>query len=146
MSNSIFNKVAKFAKKGQVNLTKKRDIRCIPLSVKVMDIINQRVKEMAEKDETDKIMGTYVEKKTKRDVYHELASDILKELLEDEAHIGEVEFIFQVIGQVYENTQKIISRTINSHLETANTQFWGKGADDVTFRDLENILKEKPKK
>lgn len=115
----------------QRDLTKERDDRCIPVAKEVLKMIAA----------ADGFAGNTKQELIQQS-YDQLAKDILQYYLDNNILVSEANFIGQLILQIINASMSIVSTSINTNLTNVQKMAFGKDINEVTFKELDDILKE----
>jgi hypothetical protein len=125
----MFNDVKDAMEKKNEKLSKERDAVCIPIARHIL-------KMMAEKE----LVVATSDFKTIDESYRPLTSEILGYLLEQDIKVDYINYIFRLVGEMWEQTKNYTIESVNKSLNIAQRIHWGKEPNDVTMKDLDKIL------
>ena len=104
--------------------------KCIPIAIQALRAIAN----------SDVVLGEG-EVVAAADVYNVIASQILELMLTNDLLYVEREFIFQLLQQAVTMTKERVLTSLERSYDLARTQVWGKDFNDITFSDIDKILK-----
>ena len=111
------------------DLTKERDLKCVPIAQEIVKIIGEQVLPL----------GDITEEQRKE--YFPITKKVLELLLAKGATLGEVNYIMKMVMQCSDMIQNIVIASLNDNLKRAELKKWGSKLDDLTLQKLDDALK-----
>jgi hypothetical protein len=124
-------KDAEQAQKEREKLDLARDEKCIPLAKQFLKLIADG--DFSLKKQTD-------EEFLKE--YNPITEQILNVLLENEVKISDLSYIKQLIGEILQNVDTLVTGSLNNSLRIAENALWGVDRDEKNLKHVDNVLKE----
>lgn len=111
------------------DLTQQRLDRCLPVAQEILSILAASQPKMGEYEESWDAC------------YNDIAEKVLKLMLEKDIHFSDKEFVFQLLMQPFEATRDFVIKALAISMDKAFEKKFGKDYSDVTFSDMDTILK-----
>jgi len=124
--------LSKLLKKNKINaekLNKDRLERCVPIAKEIIKMIGVADLDVGEEGKVD------------REKYDAFSMSVLAFLLKQKLKYSEREFVFQLVLQAFDFTQKITLSSLEKGYGICRDKVWGKDYMDIDMEDLDNILK-----
>lgn len=128
----MFSDVKKAMEKDNSKLTKERDEACTPIARHILKMMTEQ----------DLVVATS-DFKTIDECYRPLTEKILAYLLEQDVKIDNLNYVFRLLGEMWDQTKNYTLESINKSLSIASGIHWGKDPAAVTMSDLDKVLKSK---
>lgn len=117
--------------KATADLTAERNERCLPIANEVIKMMAQVVIEDIPAQEL-------------ADKNKELVLKIMNVYLDKGVRLSDVNYIHRLILASYDVVNTTITDSLNKHLNSSGDIFWqqfcGKNIDEITVKDLDNLL------
>lgn len=120
------------------DLTKQRNERCEPVAKEIYKIIAKSdIGFIPSNDQKDR------DKFIKQ--YDPLIKEIVNILKERNIPVNEWNYIVQIAQVPFDHVKTYVAETVNFNINEALTYLWGKEEKELTFEDIEGVLKKSVK-
>lgn len=117
----------------ETDLDKLRDMRCVPIAREVLKII-------ANSDNL--ALGEKVSDMERINSYEPIFMKIMARFVELDIPLKDVGYIFSLVSQALNFTKDIIENSNDRNTKKADSLLWGKDTDELTFVDVDTVLKK----
>lgn len=126
-----FNKIRKETEKNLEEAHKLRLERCVPVAREIIKLFASKADTVA----MGEVEQNHVD-------FQDLAVEIMKLMLEKDVRWVDREFVFQLALQPMTFSQNIATTSLNNSWNTALTGLFGKKSSELTFKELDILLKK----
>ena len=131
MKKPNLKSLVKEAKKKEENLSKLRNERCVPMAVELM-------KAMASHDGHKLGDVTHEELMS---AYEPVVIKLFEKYMEANITVGDAQVINAFAMQAFESVNTMMVETLNSHLRNVQKKKFGSQLNELTFKQLDELLK-----
>ncbi len=117
----------------ETDLDKLRDMRCIPIAREVLQIVA---------NSENLALGQNVSDIDRINSYEPIFNKIMARFVELDIPLRDVGYIFSLVSQALTFTKDIIENSNDRNTKKADSILWGKDTDELTFVDVDNVLKK----
>lgn len=117
----------------ETDLDKLRDMRCIPIAREVLQIVA---------NSENLALGQNVSDIDRINSYEPIFNKIMARFVELDIPLRDVGYIFSLVSQALTFTKDIIENSNDRNTKKADSLLWGKDTDELTFVDVDNVLKK----
>ena|SRR3990167_3261550 len=120
------NKIEKKQQQERDKLNDKRDERCVPVALSVLQELGRFEKHSFVEKDSSVVFNNY----------GELSRFILRKALDEDIRAGEINYVFQLALKSLNDLQSIVVESVNKHLRTIQEQEFGGPLNEITMKSL----------